>query len=173
MARFGWLRTAGRGLAVAALAVLIIGGLVTDGRVRTTAFALVAVWLLFGFVVVSLGHAREAGRLPHHLTFAAVFVAGCVVGSHLWETTTGILPDPIAAGIGVGVWVGPLGPGASSPIVARSIVSSTTSVDRADDDVTDAAVGSHRLRTRRPCTYAAAGEEATTVAMGAIRHGYS
>jgi high-affinity Fe2+/Pb2+ permease len=105
MARFGWLRTAGRGLAVAALAVLIIGGLVTDGRVRTTAFALVAVGLLLGFVVVRLGHAHEAGRLPHHLTFAAVFVAGCVVGSHLWEATTGILPDPIAAGIGVGVWV--------------------------------------------------------------------
>jgi len=105
MSRFGWLRTAGRGLAVAALAVLIIGGLVTDGRARTTAFALVAVWLLLGFVVVSLGHAHEAGRLPHHLTFATVFVAGCVGGSHLWEATTGILPDPIAAGIGVGVWV--------------------------------------------------------------------
>jgi hypothetical protein len=86
--------------------VLIIGGLVTDGRVRTTAFALVAVWLLLGFVVVGLDHAHEAGRLPHHLTFAAVFVAGCVGGSLLWETTTGILPDPIAAGIGVGVWVG-------------------------------------------------------------------
>jgi hypothetical protein len=106
MSRFGWLRTAGRGLAVAALAVLIIGGLVTDGRVRTTAFALVAVWLLLGLVVVSLGHAHEAGRLPHHLTFATVFVAGCVGGSHLWEAITGILPDPIAAGIGVGVWVG-------------------------------------------------------------------
>jgi hypothetical protein len=38
--------------------------------------------------------------------FAAVSVAGCVGGSYLWETTTGILPDPIAAGIGVGVWVG-------------------------------------------------------------------
>jgi hypothetical protein len=109
MSRFGWLRTAGRGLAVAALAVLIIGGLVTDGWVQTTAFALVAAWLLLGFVVVGLGHAHEAGRLPHHLTFAAVFVAGCVGGSHQWEATTGILPDPIAAGIGVGVggsWVG-------------------------------------------------------------------
>jgi hypothetical protein len=103
---FGWLRTAGRGLAVAALAILIIGGFVTDGRGRTTAFALVAVWLLLGFVVVSLGHAHESGRLPHHLTFAAVFVAGCVGGSHLWEATTGTLPDPIAAAIGVGVWVG-------------------------------------------------------------------
>lgn len=43
MARFGWLRTAGRGLAVAALAVLITGGVVTDGRVQTTASAFVAV----------------------------------------------------------------------------------------------------------------------------------
>ncbi|WP_247010638.1 hypothetical protein [Halorientalis litorea] len=173
MARFGWLRTAGRGLTVAALAVLIIGGLVTDGRVRTTAFALVAVGLLLGFVVVSLGHAHEAGRLPHHLTFAAVFVAGCVVGSHLWEATTGILPDPIAAGIGVGVWVGPLGPGASSPIVARSIVSSTTSADRADDDATDAAAGDYLLRTRRPCVHGTVGEEATTVAVREIRNQYS
>jgi hypothetical protein len=106
MSRFGWLRTAGRGLAVAALAVLLVGGLVTDGRVRTTAFALVAVWLLLGLVVVSLGHAYEAGRLPHHLTFAAVFAAGCVGGSLLWGARTAILPDPIAAGIGVGVWVG-------------------------------------------------------------------
>ncbi|WP_049934150.1 hypothetical protein [Haloplanus natans] len=105
MSRSGWLRTAGRGLAVAVLAVLLVGGLVTDGRVRSTAFALVAVDLLLGLVVVSLGHAHEAGRLPHHLTFATVFVAGCLGGSFLWETT-GILPDPIAAGIGVGVWVG-------------------------------------------------------------------
>jgi hypothetical protein len=43
MSRFGWLRTAGRGLAVATVAVLLIGDIVTDGRVRTTAFALVAV----------------------------------------------------------------------------------------------------------------------------------
>jgi hypothetical protein len=106
MPRFGWLRTAGRGLAVAALAVFLVGGLVTDGRVRATAFTLVAVWLLLGLVVVSLGHAHEAGRLPHHLTFATVFVAGCVGGSHLWGAVTGILPDPIVAGIGVGVWVG-------------------------------------------------------------------
>jgi hypothetical protein len=111
MSRLGWLRTAGRGLAVAALAVLIIGGLVTDGRVRTAAFALVAVWLLLGFAVVSLGHAHEAGRLPHHLTFATVFVAGCVGGSLLWETTAGTLPDPIAAGIGIGVWVVTTGAG--------------------------------------------------------------
>ena len=84
----------------------MIGGLVTDGRVRTTAFALVAVWLFLGLTVVSLGHAHEADRLPHHLTLATVFVAGCIGGNHLWEAMTGILPDPIAAGIGVGVWVG-------------------------------------------------------------------
>lgn len=106
MSRFGWLRTAGRGLTVAVLAVLLVGGLVADGQARATAFALVAVDLLLGLVVVSLGHAHEAGRLPHHLTFATVFVAGCLGGSFLWETTTGILPDSIAAGIGVGVWVG-------------------------------------------------------------------
>ena len=120
MSRFGWLRTAGCGLAVAALAVLIIGGLVTDGWVQTTTFALVAAWLLLGFVVVGLGHAHEAGRLPHHLTFAAVFVAGCVGGSHQWEATTGILPDPIAAGIGVGVGVG--GSWAGSKLAYRGLL---------------------------------------------------
>lgn len=86
--------------------MLLVGGLVTDGRARATAFALVAVWPLLGLVVVSPGHAHEAGRLPHHLTFATVFVAGCVGGSLLWKTTTGIPPAPIAAGIGIGVWVG-------------------------------------------------------------------
>jgi hypothetical protein len=60
---------------------------------------------------VSLGHAHEVGRPPHHLTFATVFVAGCVGGSHLWEATTAVLPDPIAAGIGIGVWVGTSGVG--------------------------------------------------------------
>jgi len=105
MSRLRWLRTAGRGLAVATVVVLLVGGLVTDGRARATAFALVAVGLLLGLVVVGLGHAHEAGRLTHHLTFATVFVPGCVGGSLLWEATTGILPGPIAAGIGVGVWV--------------------------------------------------------------------
>jgi hypothetical protein len=83
MSRCGWLRTAGPGpgLAVAALAVLLVGGLVTDGRIRAAAFALVVVWLLLGLVVVSLGHAHEAGRLPHHLTFATVFVVGSVGGT--------------------------------------------------------------------------------------------
>jgi hypothetical protein len=104
MSRFSRFWTAGHGLALALLAVFLVGGFVTDGRVRAMAFALVAVWILLGLVVVSLGHAHEAGRLPHHLAFGAVFVVGCVGGSHLWEATTATLPDHIAAGIGVGVW---------------------------------------------------------------------
>ena len=105
MARLGWLRTAGRSLAIATGAVLLVGGLVADGRGRTTAFALVAVWLLLGVGVVSLGHAHETNRLPHHLTFAAVFVVGCVGGSLLWGATAGMLPDTVAAGIGLSTWV--------------------------------------------------------------------
>jgi hypothetical protein len=61
MSRSGRLRTAGRGLVVAALAVLLVGGLVTDDRVRATAFALVAVWLLLGLVVVtSVTHTKRS-----------------------------------------------------------------------------------------------------------------
>jgi hypothetical protein len=62
--------------------MLLVGGLVTDGRVRATAFVLVAVWLLLGPVVVSLGHAHEADRLLHHLTFAAVFVVASLFFRH-------------------------------------------------------------------------------------------
>jgi len=73
---------------------------------RYPVLALVAVWLLLGLTVVSLGHAHEAGRLPHRLTFAAVSVARSVGGSFVWEATNGILPAPVAAGIGLGLWTG-------------------------------------------------------------------
>lgn len=70
------------------------------------ALALVVVWLLLGLVVASLSHAYGADRLPHPLTFAAIFVAGGVGGSLAWEATTGRLPTCVAAGIDIGVWIG-------------------------------------------------------------------
>jgi hypothetical protein len=79
-------------------------------------------------------------------------------------------PSPRVSASGWG-W-GALGPGANSHIVVCLTVSSTTSADRADDDATDATAGDCRLRTRRPYVHGAVREEATTIAVREIQHGY-
>ena len=96
MSRFGLLRTAGRGFAVAALAVLLIGGRVTEGRVRP----FVAVWLPLGLVVAShpSTRSRPSATQPH-------VCRRLRRGKRRREATTGLLPDPISAGIEVGVWM--------------------------------------------------------------------
>jgi len=135
MSRFRWLRTAGRGFAVAALAVLLIGGFVTDGRIRAAALALVAVWLLLGLVVVT--SATHAMRAVSHTTSR-------LPPSSLWGASAGASRGrgqpgdcrylfPPASASACGWW--PPGPGANWHTVVRLTVSLTASVDQADDDV--------------------------------------
>jgi hypothetical protein len=106
MSRLERLGAAGRALAVGVLASLLVGAVVTDGRTRALALALVATWLLLGLLAVSVGRARETGRLPQHLVFATVFVAGSAGGALVREATAGVLPAPAPAGIGICVWIG-------------------------------------------------------------------
>jgi ABC-type Mn2+/Zn2+ transport system permease subunit len=100
----GRLWAAGRGLAVALLAVALVLGLVADGRLRTVALAVVPAWLLVGLLVVSGRHARTTGRLPHHLVFAGIVIGGSAVGTGAWTVANGVLPDVAAAVVSLCVW---------------------------------------------------------------------
>ena len=102
----------GHGLAVLALAVGLAVGLLADGRARPVALGLVALWLLLGLLVVALRRARQTGRLPHHLAFAAVVLAGGVAGDGLRWVVAGTAPAPVPAALGLGGWVGTLWLGA-------------------------------------------------------------
>jgi hypothetical protein len=95
-----------RGPAVVALVGFLVVGLFDDGRVRSVALALVAVWLLVGLLVVALSLARESGHLPHHLTFAAVVLLGSGAGSTAWRVANGSMPDTAVTVLAVGAWLG-------------------------------------------------------------------